>query len=316
MPLPTFVIVGERRSGTTSLSHLMAAHPDIYVHDKREIGYFIEDEAKGTRRQNPETPLTADTEAWARTHTADDYAAKFAAGADYPVIGEKSADYLFWSPAHARLAAFLPDARFIVSLREPVSRAWSHYWNEVGKGRERLTFAEALEAEGERCRISAYARNHLSYGSRGFYDESLARFLSCIPQDRVLVITLDEMGRDRDGTLAKVLRFVGADPSRMAPDIETVRNANWTMVPKPWAERPGLRPIAQAYDRAARITSKLVTKDKFERRRVLHRLQSVFREPVRSLEMPDAVRKRLKDLYRPHIDTLEQLLGRRFDEWR
>lgn len=315
MPLPTFVIVGERRSGTTSLSHLMAAHPDIYMHDKREIGYFIEDEAKGTRRQNPNTPLSADADAWARTHGMEDYAEKFAAGAGFPVIGEKSADYLFWSPAHARLAAYLPQGRFIVSLREPVSRAWSHYWNEVGKGRERLTFAEALDSEAERCRISAYARNHLSYGCRGFYDETLAGFLSCIPEDRVLVITLEEMAQNREQTLAKVLSFVGADPARLAPDTEAVRNTNWTMVPKPWAERPAIRPLAQAYDNTARLAANLVTKDKFERRRVLRRLQSVFREPARTLEMPDAIRKRLSNLYRPHVDRLEQMLGRPLDEW-
>ncbi len=49
-----------------------------------------------------------------------------------------------------RMAAALPEARLIVILRDPLSRAYSHYWLNRAKGIERLGFAEAIAAEPER----------------------------------------------------------------------------------------------------------------------------------------------------------------------
>ena len=49
-----------------------------------------------------------------------------------------------------RIAAALPDARLIVILRDPLSRAHSHYWLNRAKGIERLGFADAIAAEPER----------------------------------------------------------------------------------------------------------------------------------------------------------------------
>ena len=315
MPMPTFVIVGERRSGTTSLSYLLDTHPDVFMHEKRDLGYFIEEEARRPRNRNPDEPLVADPVQWERTHSANDYAGKFEAGTGYSAIGEKSADYLFWSPAHKRMAEYLPDTRFIITLREPVARAWSHYWNEVGKGRERLSFEDALDAEDERCRISAFAKNHLSYAHRGFYDETVSAFLSWFSSDRVLVIHLEEILGRKEETLARVFQFFGVDPARRYTEASGVRNANWTMVPKKWTENAAIRPVATAYDRTTRLAAKSITKDKFKRRRIIQRLQSVFREPVSSIEMPCELRSRLSDLYRPHNQRLQDVVGREFHEW-
>ncbi|HEX6814347.1 MAG TPA: hypothetical protein VF102_01640, partial [Gemmatimonadaceae bacterium] len=98
MPLPNFVIVGERKSGTTALCHWMA-HPDVYMHPREDMNYFIEDEilVTTTWRDGP-----ADPQRWERTHSAEQYASLFTEANDQRAIGEKSADLFFWRPAHER----------------------------------------------------------------------------------------------------------------------------------------------------------------------------------------------------------------------
>ena len=60
-------------------------------------------------------------------------------------VGEKSADYLFWHPAHARMHGWIPGARIILTLRNPIERAWSMYWNEIGRGEKRSASKKPLQ---------------------------------------------------------------------------------------------------------------------------------------------------------------------------
>ena len=136
MVLPNLIVAGERRCGTTFLSQRLAAHPDIFVHPKRDRGYFIDDDA----RHRGACAL------WETTHSVEQYRAFFrdAGAGNQSVICEKSADYLFWQPAHRRMTDYLPDAKYILILRHPVRRALSHYWIEVGKRRESADLATAI----------------------------------------------------------------------------------------------------------------------------------------------------------------------------
>ncbi|HFC04224.1 MAG TPA: hypothetical protein ENJ55_00845, partial [Rhizobiales bacterium] len=152
MRSPNFIIAGERRCGTTTLANTLSRHSDIFVHPKPDGGYFIDDSV-GKK-------ASATGQAWASSHSLEDYQAWFlSAGAgSESALGEKSADYLFWHKSHPRMANFVPDAKLIVILRHPIDRAWSHYWNEVAKGRETLGFEEAIAAEAGRLEGSDYER--------------------------------------------------------------------------------------------------------------------------------------------------------------
>src|SRR5690606_21224305 len=186
--LPNLVVIGERRSGSTWLSKQLGQHPAVFVHPKRDRGYFLDDDARHH--------IPAST--WEQSHNKDDYRAWFGGGDPNgrTIACEKSADYLFWRPAHERLARFLPSAKYIAVLRHPVRRAWSHYWIEVGKGREHEDFGTALALESARA-AQPFTRNHLSYRTRGYYDDSIEHFCSVIPRRSLHVLTLEELVRDR-----------------------------------------------------------------------------------------------------------------------
>ena len=128
---PTFLIIGERRCGTTALDRWLDAHPDVWLHPHRDSAYFVEQEIVG--RTEPRDG-EVDAGRWEATHDPDAFRARFRDAGAQRAVGEKSADHLFWRPAHARIARFAPEARLIVSLRDPVDRAWSPLLERARQG--------------------------------------------------------------------------------------------------------------------------------------------------------------------------------------
>lgn len=310
LTLPTFIIAGERRCGTTSLYNWVRGHPEVYLYPRADMDYFIEDEVKRTRRWRDGE---ADGDLWEQTHSPEEYAEMFREGAGAGAVGQKDADLLFWRPAHPRLARYLPDCRFVITLRNPVNRAWSHYWNEVGKGRESLDFEEALAAEDERSQRSAYARDHLSYRTRGFYELSLEAFFGHIDPRRVLILTLEESHRSPKETLRKVYDFIGVDPNHGLKAAGTRHNEEVSMVPRTWAKTRLVAPLERSYTRITESLILRLTADRARRSRARKLTRSLFREKA---VMPAYLRAELAALYAPHIRDLESLLGRKLSEWK
>jgi hypothetical protein len=202
--LPDFLIVGAQRAGTTSLFRYLAAHPNVAAAARKEVHFFDVNWHRG--------------EAWYRAHFArrplrsDD-------GVPF-VIGEASPYYLFHPLAAERAASLLPDVRIIVMLRDPVSRAYSHYHHVRARGFEYLSFEDALPAEADRlrgeeerlasdpCYRSANHQHH-SYVARGDYLPQLQRWARHVPADRTLVIVSEEFYADPDAEFRRVTRFLG-----------------------------------------------------------------------------------------------------------
>jgi hypothetical protein len=109
--LPTFILVGAEKAGTSWLSRNLARHPDVFM-APGEIHFFDVD--SNFRRG------------------IDWYAGHFSNSGACTAIGEKSPGYLNlfragkWQ-AHVpkRVRATLPDVRLIFVLRDPVRRAIS-----------------------------------------------------------------------------------------------------------------------------------------------------------------------------------------------
>lgn len=113
--LRNFLIVGAMRCGTTFLAHCLGAHPDIYIPRAKEIHYFDVHFEKG-----PE---------W--------YKRKFSGAKKEHAVGEATQSYMYLDYVPPRIASLLPDARLIAILRNPVDRAYSHYWFHRALGVEK-----------------------------------------------------------------------------------------------------------------------------------------------------------------------------------
>jgi sulfotransferase family protein len=182
--LPNFLIIGAMKSGTTSLQNALRYHPQAFC--AVEPHFFCDHFHEGT--------------SW--------YRKQFVGATDELAVGEKCADYLYLPKAIERMAATLPTARLIVALRDPVDRAYSHYWHERRERREHLSFAEALDAEPERLSLGDWG---LGYTDMGRYVVQLARLASLYPRELIHVMLFEEFRSDPGRAFGSVCRFLGID---------------------------------------------------------------------------------------------------------
>jgi hypothetical protein len=138
----------------------------------------------------------------------------------YAPVGGEASPYYMWDPRIAeRVARTAPQVRAIVSLRDPVERAWSHYQERIENGVEPLSFEDALAAEdarteGELDRMLAdpsyYSEAHdwYTYRQRGVYLPQLRNWLSVFPADQLLIMRSEDMYLDAQAFFDEVCTFL------------------------------------------------------------------------------------------------------------
>lgn len=193
MPLPTFVIAGSQKCGTTSLAATLRQHRQVHVPRPKEVHFFDHHFARG----------------------AEWYAEQFSPREHHLQIGEATPSYLDHPLAAKRLARTLPEARIVVLLRNPVDRAYSHYWHKRRLGDEHLeSFEEAVAAEPARreaARRASWLRH--AYVARGHYIDRIETFVASHGRDRVHVMLLEDVVAETGPTLRRLLRFLEVNPA-------------------------------------------------------------------------------------------------------
>jgi hypothetical protein len=191
---PDFIIIGTQRGGTTSIYRYLCEHPDVGAAFRKEVHFFDHYYDRGL----------------------DWYFAHFPRQGEYPLVGEASPFYLVHPAAPERARRAVPATRLIALLRDPVSRAWSHYHHKRKRGLETLSFEEALDREEDRLGADpdpiGMAWRHHSYKARGEYASQLERWFTAFPRERVLVLKSEDFFADPARELAGVHRFLGLSP--------------------------------------------------------------------------------------------------------
>jgi hypothetical protein len=205
--LPSTLVIGAQRSGTTSLFNYLVQHPGVLPPFGKEIHYFDFHYHKGEQWYRGRFPYTHRMRGGVLTLDATPY-------------------YLPHPLAPGRAAKLLPAAKLIAVLRNPVDRALSHYQHEVRGGRESLSFVEAIDQEAERLageeeRLANepgyYSWNHhrYSYTRRGLYLRQLLRWMRHFPRSQLLVLQSEALFRNPAETMATVHRFLGLSDHRL-----------------------------------------------------------------------------------------------------
>jgi hypothetical protein len=205
--LPNAIILGAQKGGTTTLFDLLARHPLVLTSCTKEVHFFDLHQARGINWYRAHFPLARQRD-------------KLASRGLDPVVLEASPYYLFHPAVPGRLAQALPHARLIVLLRDPVARAWSHYWHERTRGYEWRSPEAAFKREprrlaGEEERLLAdpayrsHVHRHFSYLGRSRYAAQLERWLALFAQEQILVLRSEDLFSSPATTVAQVLRFLG-----------------------------------------------------------------------------------------------------------
>lgn len=200
--MPNLFIIGAAKAGTTALYGYLAQHPQVFVSRVKEPMFFSRDEnyARGL----------------------DWYEKVYFKGAEaYPVRAEATPHYLYWSEKVApRIKEVYGErpVKIIVSFRDPVSRAYSWYWNMVREGREELDFDQALRVEEYRLkknRDELYRLGSMVYGySAGSrYASLLQPYLELFPREDFYFVFQDDLKSRANETCENIFEFLEIEPS-------------------------------------------------------------------------------------------------------
>jgi hypothetical protein len=133
---------------------------------------------------------------------------------------DSTPSYVWWPGAAERLRDYTPALRWVVLLRDPAARAYSHWNMQRSRGNETLDFGAALDAEASRLAVAAPGdRRRVSYVSRGFYAKQLARRFGRVSREQVLVLRSDRLRDDFAATVGAVLDFLGLEPIEVSDAV-------------------------------------------------------------------------------------------------
>ena len=220
MTMPSFLIVGAAKSGTSALYQYLRQHPEVFMSPVKSTNFFA---LQGTtpRFVGPEG-VPAPVNAYSVTDLQA-YRALFTGAGAARAVGEASPIYLYSEQAPANIERHLPNVRLVAVLRNPVERAFSSYLHLIRDGREPLSFEEGLKQEAARIRDN-YGPLY-RYTDMGYYSTQVERYLDRFGRDRVRIYLYDDLRREPRGILQDLFGFIGVNPA-FPVDVSTEYNAS------------------------------------------------------------------------------------------
>lgn len=313
MAVPNFFLVGAAKAGTTSLWQYLSDHPEIYMSQSaKEPHYFL--------WANEETEF--DYGDWRRVskpyHNNWDAYLKLFDGAQEPVVGEASVFYLPHVTAPDKIKARCPDAKILISLRNPVQRAFSWYnFNRMRHEESAETFMEALKME--QARVQPYYA--AQYIGLGLYAEQVKRYYDTFGKDQVHLVLFDDLVTDTASVCRDIFRFLNVDES---VEIQSERTHNPTVARHPILDRVfKLKAHDGVTGRMARqLHGALAGSNTYLRLK-----QSAFnyadklairpgKEQPKFAQMTKGDIALLHEIFDPDIERLENLIGRDLTAWK
>lgn len=285
------MIAGAQRAGTTSVASQLERHPQLASHDEEEFAFFVEDDRydggyEAAFRKQFRTTISSGE-----------------------LVLAKSAGIMFLEKAALRLRDHNPDCKIIISLRNPVTRAYSAFWYERKSGREPASsFEEALRLEEQRLRQQFDLYFRAAYVARGMYAKQILRLYELFPQESVTIVIFEQLLSDPQAVLENLCRSIGIPVAAEVVEAP-LELQNPTARPRHlWLAKA----TRQRHASTARLGRLLPTD---VRRRVRRSLLELNEGHFRPPPMKEDTRRMLQDLYSRPNDDLRRLLGVELPDW-
>ena len=262
--------IGPQKSGTSWLFRALIEHPQIACPPEDSIHYFDMFYVKGR--------------SW--------YEEQFASAEEGQLLFDPTPSYIRSPWAAERMAKENPNARIIFCLRDPIERAFSHYWHERKKKAICFSFAEALS------NYDLFS----SWIETGFYARHLERYLDFFPKEQILAQRFETLEDDPRAFLKEALDFFGVSADFEPAVLNKRVNA------------AGARRDVWNRGKAAVNKIGLRVTPKQWRRTGLDRVFSGRDEYLRGV--PEEIRARLLEVFAPETERLENLLGMELTAWK
>lgn len=194
-----FMGIGTIKSGTSLLADLLMQHPQIQWPTRKELNYFNSYQADGSINPYSHQPLSFYRQFFT---TSKEQGTKW---------GEYSPVYIADKDAMQKIQSLFPSIALIVSLRNPVDRAYSHF----------LYARDFLQIIPKNLGFEEAFYQYQWLKTLGMYGVQLERLFSLFPREQCLVLNFEEMIRDPFHTAGRMYRHIGVDEA-FQPEIRSV----------------------------------------------------------------------------------------------
>lgn len=209
--IPTFIYIGADRCGSTWMLRALAKHPNVLIPEVGNPFFFDRYYDRGWE--------------W--------YVKLFGTPSEQVLAaGEFSHDYLFSPIAARRIRERLPRVKLLVSIRQPLDKAFSAHWLANSAGELKTDFDTALLTSGVILEQALYHR-------------LLTPYFELFPRDQIKVMMFDDLGRRPRWFMSEVCEFIGVPFVETIP-YDTVFNA------RAWPRTKWLGLFAKALSNTAR----------------------------------------------------------------
>ncbi|HEY4234458.1 MAG TPA: sulfotransferase domain-containing protein [Lacipirellulaceae bacterium] len=199
--LPSAIIVGAQKAGTTQLYEGLIRHPRCFGSSKKELNYFSKYSDRPLSWYQSQFPLVRQV--------------MRARG----ISIEASPSYLPSPQSLGRMRDLLPAVAVIVILRDPVARAYSHYQHCRTRHQESRSFADAVQdviEQGAYAPESGWAIKQsalpmLDYVSRGYYALQIEALWDIYPRQQTLILDSADLFENTSAICQQVFDFLGLD---------------------------------------------------------------------------------------------------------
>jgi hypothetical protein len=195
---PDFLIIGAGKSGTTSLDNYLKGHPQIFIPNRKDAGFFASEAHEYDEDWLPES------KAYYRKFISngDEYYSLFAEASKGQLVGETSTIYLYSKNGYQLIKSAVPEVKIIAILRQPAKRLYSRF---LHLSREGLKPTENFEDLFKKDSIW-WIRPDLI--NEGFYHRHLSKFYGVFPRENIKILLYEDLkSRPRD-LLVEIFNFL------------------------------------------------------------------------------------------------------------
>lgn len=283
-----FIGIGPSKTGTTTIARLLEAHPQICLSVPKEIFYFNKTDVYWS--QSTENPNHNKSTEWYFNH--------FKHCQINSTKGEITPNYFIDSEAPKKIKEIFPNAKIIVSLRNPVDRAYSSY-NMI-----------AHYHLGEQRPFSQVIREVPEYVEKGLYYKNINKYLQYFDRSQIIVLTFEEIKNDPKKMIQKLYSFLGVDDSFTPENLHLKANSAKKTQYK-WMQKLEHQMVKNISGWGG---GKFI--NWLKEKKVNKWFHSLYVQPMKYEPMKEVDRNWLKEQFREDLEQLEKLLGRDFSHWK
>jgi hypothetical protein len=203
-----FIIIGAQKSGTSALDKYLRFHPKIGLSSNKELHHFNNERVY-------RLPARLRTIHYHRFFPDFKHPGK--------ILGEATPNYMVEPVFMDRIHAYNPALKLIVILRDPVSRAYSHWNMQRDRGFEARSFDQAIEDNLKEIHAGVFTDPRFTYLKRGEYASQIKYIQTLFPQEQLLILFQQDLLKEPLDTLNQITGFLGTNPFKRVNALQVHR---------------------------------------------------------------------------------------------